>query len=206
MLLPALTGCAAPDNPYGIPPQLAGEVRLDASLADAAGNPLGTKVITRSDGVRVWLVESGQVVDSTLVTNGVYHFFAKQDRAYRVLAGIRPAFLDSTEEVITTRSIGYYPDTLRLARRGNLASRPNPFSFQVVLEFPLAADTHVEITVHDLSSKRVRVLASRTFLAGSHQLAWDGMDDSAATVPDGMYWVLFQTASETRAELVIKQP
>lgn len=205
-LLPALSGCAEPDNPYNFPPMIAGMVRLDATLADAAGSPLGTKVTTRADGVRTWLIEAGQVVDSTLVERSSYFFSAKKNHSYRIQAGIRPAFVDSTEEIIPTRGIGYYPDTLRLGRRGDLASRPNPFSFQVALSFGLAVDTHVELAVYDLSARRVRMLASRTFVAGSHALLWNGLDDSANMVPAGMYWVLFQSISETRAELLIKQP
>jgi flagellar hook assembly protein FlgD len=75
----------------------------------------------------------------------------------------------------------------------------------VTLSFQLAADAHADIGVYDLSATRVRVLASRIFTAGSHQLIWDGKDDAAAAVRDGMYWVLLQTASETRAELVLKE-
>jgi hypothetical protein len=205
-LLPALSGCAEPDNPYNLPPMIAGMVRLDATLADATGSPLGTKVTTRADGVRIWLIEAGQVVDSTLVERSAYVFSVEKNHSYRIQAGIRPAFVDSTEEIIPTRSIGYYPDTLRLGRRGDLAGRPNPFSSQAALLFGLAVDTHVELAVYDLSARRVRMLASRTFVAGLHALLWDGLDDSANMVPAGMYWVLFQSISETRAELLIKQP
>jgi len=205
-LLPAVSGCSD-DNPYNIPPMLAGEVRLDASLADVDGNPLGTKVITKVVGIRVWLVEAGVVVDSTLTDDkGIYVLTMRKNHTYRAQVGIRPAFVDSTEEVTAARDIGYYPDTLRLARVGDVTSRPNPFSGQVTLEFRIASDAHLEISVYDLSAKRVRVLASGDFPAGLHQILWDGKDDAAHVVADGMYWVLFQGVSETRAELLIKQP
>jgi hypothetical protein len=205
-LLPALSGCSDNSNPYGIPPMLGGVVRLDVSMADVDGNPLGTRVITNADGVRAWLVEGSQPVDSALTKRGVYVLTMTKNHTYRAQAGIRPAFVDSTEEVLAARDIGYYPDTLRLARVGDLTSHPNPFQFQVTLLFQIASDTQLEISVYDLSAKRVRVLASRTFVAGFQQILWDGRDDAAQVVADGMYWVLLQSASETRAELVIKQP
>lgn len=205
-LLGLLGGCATPDNPYKIPPMLAGTVRLDAALSDATGVPTGTRVTITADGVRVWLTEAGVPVDSVLTRNGGYLLFAKHGHTYRVRAGIPPGFADSSAAITTVRDIGYYPDTLRLGRVGDLVSSPNPFNTQVRVLFRLAADTPMELTVHDLAARRVRLLASGLLPAGLHLVLWDGKDDAANVVPDGMYWVLFRSASETRAELVIKGP
>jgi hypothetical protein len=207
VLLPALAGCGDTGNPYDIPPLLAGVVRLDASLADAAGTPTGTRTTSTASGARVWLVESGRAVDSTLTLNdGVYLFELKLNHVYRTQAGVRPGFVDSSNQITADRHVGYYPDTLRLRRAGDLVSRPNPFTTTVVLSFQLAADARVDIGIYDLAARRVRVLAARTFAAGSYQLSWDGTDETAQAVPNGMYWVLLQTPGGTRAELVIKQP
>ena len=55
----ALVGCD--HNPYGIGPILAGVVRLDASLADGAGVPTGTRTVTTATNVRVWLTDGARV-------------------------------------------------------------------------------------------------------------------------------------------------
>jgi len=202
-LMPALAGCES--DPYHIGPMLVGVVRLDAALADASGTPIGTQTVTNADGVRVWLIEAGRAVDSTLTIRGVYTFSVTRGHSYRTQFGVRPAFVDSSELIIATRDAAFDVDTLRLGRAGDLASRPNPFATQVALSFQLGNDTHVEIAVYDLSANRVRALASRAFPAGSHVLSWDGTDDATHEVGDGMYWVLLQTAKETRAELIVKQ-
>lgn len=204
--LALLGGCGQTDNPYHLPPMIAGHVRLDAALADANGVPAGTQVTIEADGVRVWLIEAGQAVDSALTEKGVYLLLGKQHHAYRVQTGIRPAFVDSTELILADRGVAYYPDSLRLHRSGDLTSRPNPFTGQVELRFQIATNTHAEITVYNLAAARVRLLGSLNLPAGTHAVLWDGRDDANNVVGDGMYWVLLQTDSETRAELVIKQP
>jgi hypothetical protein len=102
-LLPALGGCGSDHNPYDIPPILAGVVRLDASLADAAGTPTGTRTTTRADGVRVWLIESAQAADSTLTARGAYAFVVGRGHTYRTQCGVRPAFVDNSNQITANR-------------------------------------------------------------------------------------------------------
>ncbi|MEO5618801.1 MAG: FlgD immunoglobulin-like domain containing protein [Candidatus Eisenbacteria bacterium] len=205
-LLLALPGCEKSSNPYNIPPIVAGVVRLDASLSDASGNSIGTQVHTTTDGVGVWLMEGGRQVDSTSTLSGAYAFTMVRNHSYRTVFGVPPTFLDSSEVITPTRDVVFYADTLRLGRLGDFAGRPNPFSDAVSVRFSLAAVTHVDLDVYDLAARRVRVLGSITLPAGTHAVLWDGKNDSAIEVPDGMYWLLLQTPDETRAELVVKQP
>ncbi len=202
-LMTALGGCS---DPFHIGPIYVGVVRLDALLADANGAPTGMRANTTATGVRVWLLEAGRAVDSTLTIQGAYSFSTtKRNHSYRVAFGVRPAFVDSSDLLTVTRDGASYIDTLRLGRDGDLTSRPNPFTAQVTLTFRLAANTHVDINVYDLAGRRVRVLASQTLPAGTHAITWDGTDDLHRATGDGSYWVLFQTATETRADLVVRE-
>ena len=196
-------GCG---DAYHIPPMIAGVVRLDATLSDVDGNPNGTTQITTASGVRVWLMEAGRPVDSTLTDRGVYVFFVTRGHTYRIRTGVPPAFVDSTAPVTPDRDVAFYVDTLRLGRTGDLVSRPNPFPSQVELRYSFGTDTYADIGAYSVDTSRRRVLASQLFVSGAHALLWDGKDDSTNAVPDGLYWLLLQTPTETRAELLLKQP
>jgi hypothetical protein len=204
LLLGALSGCGL-TNDYDIPPMAGGVIRLDATLTDAAGNRVGTRTETYANGVRVWLTEADRPVDSTVTEQGAYAMAMKLHHTYRTEFGIPPTLVDTSNQVTPDREVAFYVDTLELGRRGDLVSHPNPFSLQTSITFQLAADAHVDITIYDLSARRVRTLASRTFVASTYTLPWAGTDDSAHALGNGMYWVLLQTAGETHAELVIKQ-
>ena len=205
-LLAALVGCGDNSNPFHIPPIVAGVVRLDASLSDSSGSPTGTRTSTTANGVCVWLMEDGRFVDSDTTFDGAYAFPLVREHSYRTVFGVPPSFLDSSGVITPTRDVAIYTDTLRLGRAGDFAGSPNPFATAVNLRFQLATDTHVDIEVYDLAAKRVRVIGSLMLPAGTHAALWDGTDDSAHEVADGMYWVLLRSPNETRAELVVKQP
>jgi len=203
-----ILGACTPEyhNPYRNPPWVLGRVRLDATLTDGVGVPTGTRVSSTDDSVRVWLVDGERVVDSTLTTSGVYQFTLARGHSYRVIAGIPGVFGDTSAAIEATRDIAYQPDTLRLGRVGDLAGSPNPFTGQVVLEFPLLAAAGVDLSVYDRSGRRRRALASGNFAAGYHRVTWDGRDDGGAVVADGLYWAVLRSATEARAELLVKSP
>jgi len=203
-LTPLLGGCGG--DPYKIPPIVAGVVRLDAALADAAGNPTGTRRTTIANGIRVWLIENGSEIDSTVTLDGAYAFRLKKGHTYRTRVRLTPAFADSLPLFTPDANRGFEVDTLLLEHRGDLSSRPNPFTGQVALQFQIAAPGHVDLRVFDLAAVPIRTLVSLDLPAGLHQVTWDGLDDAGHAVRNGLFWVLFETAGETRADCVIKEP
>jgi hypothetical protein len=197
-------GCADGTTESG--PIAAGIVRLDASLADGTGNPTGVLRITKADGVRVWLLAGAVPVDSTVTSVGAYAFALHNGPQYRTLLRLTPAVTDTS---LVFEAFGGHvvtPDTLLLARQGDLTSHPNPFSSQVKIQFSLASQVNVSMKVLKLDGTSVRVLAAQDYPAGANSVTWDGKNDAAATVPDGAYWIVLTTPDETRADLVIKAP
>ncbi len=182
-------------------------MRLDATLADPAGTPTGTLRNTDWNGIRVWLLEGSSRVDSDVTIVGAYGFSMKRGHTYRILAGVPPAVADTSLFFTPARDAAFDLDTLRLGRRGDLTSRPNPFAFNVELTFALAAPTHVDLEILDMGTHRVRTLLSQDRVAGYHQVTWDGRDDHGDVVHDGFFWaVLGAPGGDARAELLVKQP
>lgn len=74
---------------------------------------------------------------------------------------------------------------------------PNPFNPAVNLVFSLPSAGGVELAIYDVSGRIVRRLLSAHKPAGTHETAWNALDDTGAPVPSGVYFVRFQ-ADNTR--------
>ena len=77
------------------------------------------------------------------------------------------------------------------------------FTFDLVY---LVAAVGVDLSIYDLSGRRVRRLVASTRAAGRFTEAWDGMNDDGGLVPPGNYLcridVLTQEESFTRSLVV----
>jgi hypothetical protein len=65
---------------------------------------------------------------------------------------------------------------------------PNPFNARTNINFELAKDSHVELSVYDISGAKIASLVNRNLEAGSHQVNWD-----ANTVSSGVYYYTLKT-------------
>ncbi|MGH7723839.1 MAG: FlgD immunoglobulin-like domain containing protein [Candidatus Eiseniibacteriota bacterium] len=65
---------------------------------------------------------------------------------------------------------------------------PNPTAGGSTLGFALARTGVVEVSVHDVTGRRVRVLHLGSLPAGRHQVAWDGHADGGTRVAAGVYF------------------
>ena len=66
---------------------------------------------------------------------------------------------------------------------------PNPFNPRTTIPFELARAARVRLTIHDVTGRRVRVLADHTLAAGRHRFQWDGRSDAESAVASGVYVV-----------------
>lgn len=85
---------------------------------------------------------------------------------------------------------------------------PNPIRSETLLSFRLDAPERILVSVVDVSGRRVRTVAERSFETGHHRLAWDGRDESGERLPAGVY--LFQLVrsgrTESRLMVLLSQP
>ena len=79
-----------------------------------------------------------------------------------------------------------------------LAASPNPFrsATRVAFALPEAAAVHAEVL--DVRGRRVAVIADDGYAAGSHELQWDGRDDTGRATPSGLYFLRLTAGDETR--------
>ncbi len=68
-----------------------------------------------------------------------------------------------------------------------LQNSPNPFRQSTSIRFHLLQPGHLDISVFDLTGRRVRTISATRYEAGTHTMTWDGTDDSHQRVPSGTY-------------------
>ncbi|HYM81627.1 MAG TPA: FlgD immunoglobulin-like domain containing protein [Candidatus Limnocylindria bacterium] len=85
--------------------------------------------------------------------------------------------------------------------------RPNPFASTTELGFTLAAPGSVDVTVYDLSGRRIRTLEQGAWLAaGPHRRQWDGRRDDGTECAAGVYRVRVRTLQREHVRAFVKLP
>ena len=74
---------------------------------------------------------------------------------------------------------------------------PNPFNPDTRIAFDLPQAGRVELVVYNVLGRRITTLASGTFTAGTHEVMWDGRDESGASVSSGVYFYRLETPPGT---------
>ncbi|MBN1448041.1 MAG: T9SS type A sorting domain-containing protein [Bacteroidetes bacterium] len=74
---------------------------------------------------------------------------------------------------------------------------PNPFqtTSSTVIPYTLSEEGAVHLTIYDMLGRQVRALVRGSQSQGSKYVTWDGMDDTGAAVPAGMYTYRLETAT-----------
>lgn len=77
--------------------------------------------------------------------------------------------------------------------------RPNPFSGTTRLRLDLPAAGRVQLSVYDLTGRRVATVLEGDLAAGTHRPIWNGWNDTGTELPAGRYWARVATAGGARS-------
>lgn len=72
-------------------------------------------------------------------------------------------------------------------------NRPEPFTSETIIFYKLSEQNYVNLSVFDLSGRKIKTLVSEQQFAGSHSVVWDGKDDKNREVTSGIYFYRFET-------------
>ncbi len=81
---------------------------------------------------------------------------------------------------------------------------PNPFNPRTTLRFELTAPATVELTVFDLSGRRVATLALGDRAAGRHEAVWQGCDEAGRSMPSGVYLARLRVDGPRRGDFAVR--
>jgi hypothetical protein len=70
---------------------------------------------------------------------------------------------------------------------------PNPFNDQTRISFSLDQDSKANLVVYNLQGQIIKTLAAQDFKSGSHEITWEGKDNSGNEVSNGIYLLKLET-------------
>jgi hypothetical protein len=140
--------------------------------------------IERSQGVKLFDIETGNEILSLNESNGLLHdrvtdiFVSDQYASFSTYAGVSILRLPGITDVPgDTRDIGV-PTTIRLQQ-----NYPNPFNPSTKIEFSIPLAARVRLIVYDALGRRITTLADRYMEAGFYSETFD-----AGNLPSGVYF------------------
>jgi uncharacterized membrane protein len=171
------------------------------------GSPFGTTgfVWTPATGVvdiNQLLADNGVVVDpdftiqslTAMTPDGAQIFGYGQVLSTQVRRGFR----------ITTTDLVGVPSVAPAARIELSAPIPNPSSSALRLEFTLPAAGNADLSVYDVSGRRVANLLHAELPAGRKSVTWDGHDASGGRVATGLYFARLITPQGSALRRIIR--
>ncbi len=83
---------------------------------------------------------------------------------------------------------------------------PNPFNPTTMIEFALARRSAVKLSIYNILGQQVRCLLDTELSAGTHEVQWNGCDESGNEVATGIYLYTLRTAdfSVSKKMLLVK--
>lgn len=85
---------------------------------------------------------------------------------------------------------GFLPTAMALEQ-----NYPNPFNPSTSINFSIPTDGIVNMMIHDLSGREIATLHNGVLPAGNYVKTWNGLTNSGAQVPSGMYIYRLESAS-----------
>jgi len=87
-----------------------------------------------------------------------------------------------------------------------LPNFPNPFNPSTTIQYTLAKEAPVALTVFNVHGREVRTLTCGTEQAGPHEAVWDGRDNHGRDVGSGLYFYLLRAGDfqDTRKMVLLK--
>jgi hypothetical protein len=178
-------------------------VRLTGEIRDPVDNYLGDSHLIDVSRVLVYLYSEGELADSAETSYGEYVFECEDGGIYTVKTSVVPDVIESAGPVSCMARSCETPDTLVLAKYGDISLYPNPFMAASSVKFDLLETGATELTVRTVTGETVRTLLDAVSQAGRHTIQWDGLDDQGIEVAPGPYWIVLRVNDEYRYTLAL---
>lgn len=76
---------------------------------------------------------------------------------------------------------------------------PNPFNPETTIQYSVSQDTPVELTIYNIKGQKVKTLVNEIQTKGTHEIVWDGKDETNNSVSNGIY--LYKLSAESKTDI-----
>ena len=156
-------------------------------------------ILTNSDGDQSWGPEDlQQSWDTSLIPDGPY--------VIRVTA--RDVFGNSVSDSMVVRTMNGISSGVIAAAEGPLRAqcRPNPTLGPTTIVFATPVSGPAALGIYDPAGRRVRTLVDGVLAPGQHESIWDGLGESGAAVPAGVYFFRISTVGGVQSGKIVFRP
>ncbi len=84
-----------------------------------------------------------------------------------------------------------------------IGNYPNPFNPETRIEFSLAEDTFVELSIYNIKGQRVKTFRENHFSKGDNAVIWNGQDNEGNPCSSGVYFFRLNTGKEIRTHKLL---
>ena len=98
---------------------------------------------------------------------------------------------------------GFSSDQRDLTDATSFSNFPNPFNKRTQISFQMSASSHVRIAIYNIIGKEITMLVDEWKTAGSHQVFWNGRNESGIAAPSGIYIVQMRVGTFCQSRKLI---
>jgi uncharacterized membrane protein len=174
-------------------------------------NAAGDVIMQLNVAVWVELAGFGAHRVEDLITPEVGHWYvinsygnALNDARQLAVLAHNPTTGQAGAVLLTPDAEATVAETRPMAGGPRLAAQPSPFRDRTMLRFELSRAGRAVLVLHDVTGRRIAVLADRAFEAGASAVVWDGRDFAGREVPAGIYFARLDAGAGTARSKVVK--
>jgi hypothetical protein len=173
----------------GFPIDLGGEMIVSAAVDDIDRDGTMELIAASAGSIRCY-----ELTQTGYATSELWWPMFRHDRARTGCYGaIVPTGVDETKSAV--------PTATRIS-----SIYPNPFNPSTRIVFDLSVRARVELSIYDVSGRKVAVLADKDMEAGRYEVAWHGRTSGGAVAASGVYFCKLRAGSlvETKKLVLIR--
>ena len=115
-------------------------------------------------------------------------------------------------DIITDKGIAIIPGSVSVDNIGfdsifkeiKLGNYPNPFNPTTTISFSTTESTEsTELAIYNIKGQKVKTLVNEKLDVGTHQVVWDGKDESSKPVSSGIYFYKMNNGEYTSTRKMI---
>ena len=80
---------------------------------------------------------------------------------------------------------------------------PNPFNPVTVIEYSIAGESHVNLSIYNVAGQLVRTLVDEKQKANEYRIKWDGRDNEGRRVSSGVYFYRIKTKNFSKTKKLV---